>query len=389
MKTTSIFYFLLLFIFSNLALAQTKTPLLILSELNGKLLVDGEEVMSISKGEPAKISLDEGEHILQLKSDSETFTQTITCEGTKQKIIKFGLAKSSEPVPAASEIIVSNANITLPGALSNQSSHVEKYYAFDSEDEVKFSFGLLNKKGTLNFYLYSYPDNQIIFSRESIQDLGEQAVKINKKGVYRFVFTTNHVFARDCQFVIKRIPRSGGNQSFKTNVVVKWDTTYQEVLDTKVRVYSTTNLDHSNKTVVNINLPPKTTYWVYWIGVGQESMEQMTKFANALSKVSTLMVNPIQAFGVGLIKELPMFHSTATINYVFADNANTQLFVRNAQMQSYTFKSGSNVTTDYSKVEAIPREVSLCMWNNNMMVGHDVQVKVGAFIVRGKYIIQE
>ena len=47
----------------------------------------------------------------------------------------------------------------------------------------------------------------------------------------------------------------------------------------------------------------------------------------------------------------------------------------------YSFKQGANETTDYNIVRTVAREMNLCMLNTNPMLGHDVEVKVGAFIV--------
>lgn len=388
-----LFLILIFLTLSLISSAQTKTPLLILSNIDGKLMVDGEEKSFIKKNEPYKINVDEGEHILQLIGSVETITEIIECVGNKQRVIKLNFVediKINEAITNNDEIIVSNASVSLPGAISDSPSRINKYFTFNKGDEVKFSFDLLNKKGSVNFYFYSYPDDQLIFSRENIQDLDEQTVLINKKGVYRFVFSTNHIFDRDCMFLVKRIPRENSEPNFKTNVVLKWDTTYHEVLDTKVRVYSSTNLYNPNKTVVKVNLPEGTTSWVYWIGVGQESMTQMKNFVSEFSKgAAGLTANPLYAFGIGLIGELPMFKSSATLNYNFADNANSALFLNNPenyQYYVYTFKKGNNVTTDYSIISTIQEELNICFWNMNSFTGHDVQIKVGAFKVTGEYI---
>lgn len=390
MKTVLLLFFLFL---SHLTFTQIKTPILILSNKNGKLIVDGLQDTIVKKGEPYKVILDEGEHIIQIVSDNETLTETVTCIGEKQRILKIGFDDNTQVqkiTPDNIEKIVTNASVTLPGALSDIPSIVNKYYAFDKGDLVKFSFNLLNKKGTINFYFYSYPDDQLIYSREYAQDLEEQTIPINKRGVYRFVFSTNHIFDRNCEFIVKRIPDKKGNPDFKTNVTVKWDTTYYDVLDTKVRVYSTTNFDHTNRTVVRVNLPEETTYWVYWIGVGQESMKQMENFISQLSKgAAGLVVDPLYAFGIGLIGELPMFKSTATVNYTFADNQNSNLFMADSSYMKYIFKEGNNITTDYSKIGSIPRELNFCLWNMNSFTGHDVEIKVGAFIIKGYYVPEE
>lgn len=371
--------------------SQIQTPLLILSNKNGKLIADGSEVSEIKKDIPYKIQLEEGEHIIQITSNTVTLTEIVTCIGDKQKVLKMNFENVVEAKSTSefiNEKIVTNSSVSLPGIISDAPTFVNKYYAFNKGDNIKFSFNLLNKKGTINFYLYSYPDDQLIFSKEYAQGLEEQSITINKKGVYRFVFSTNHILDRDCEFLVKRIPDKSGGPDFNTNVVVKWDTTYYDVLDTQVRVYSSTNLEHNNRTTVKVNLPEKTTYWVYWIGVGQESVDQMSSFMSDIAgSAAELLVDPIYAFGIGLIGELPMFNSTATVNYVFADNANSALFFNSGEnYYHYSFKKGNNVTTDYSKISTMPEELNICLWNNSILTGHDVQIKVGAFAIEGQYV---
>jgi hypothetical protein len=147
-------------------------------------------------------------------------------------------------------------------------------------------------------------------------------------------------------------------------------------------------MDHSNKTVVRVPLPEGTTYWVYWIGVGTEAKSQMVNFVKKISKIPTSSINPIYAFGIGAIAELPYFKSTATIDYYFANNYNASVFEsRNTQnFNYYSMKKGSNITSDYSKIEDVPKELNICFLNNNTFTGHDVSIRVGAFIVKKQWI---
>jgi hypothetical protein len=117
----------------------------------------------------------------------------------------------------------------------------------------------------------------------------------------------------------------------------------------------------------------------------------MKGFADKLSKgAAGLAVNPIYALGFGLIGSLPMFNSTATVDYRFADNMNSEMFYNgNPNYRYYTFKEGKNITTDYTIARTVSNELNLCLWNNSQLMGHDVNIKIGAFIVTPTYVPEE
>lgn len=384
-------FFLTICLIANLSIyAQQKTSVLVISNQEGKLLVDGTEHAWLKSSEATKLLLEDGDHIIQLKTSNETITKTISCADGKQKVITFELASTSSQLSSNSNsdaLTVADIQMDLPGSLSDD-PFLRKLYAFDKGDEISFNFDILNKNGTVNIYMYSYPDNGLIYSKESVTAITEEKIILSKRGVYYFSFSTNHIIDRSAHFVVKRKPVSETGKSFKTSVRIKYDTTYQEVLNNQVRVYSLGNLSHTNRTIVRVNLPAQTAYWVYWIGVGQESMDKMREFTDRLSQGAVgLAANPIYALGFGLISSLPMFNSTATVDYIFADNMNSELFLNGSPNYSYyTFKVGKNITTDYTLEKTIAKELNFCLWNNSQLVGHDVTIKVGAFSVTSSYV---
>lgn len=370
--------------------AQQKTNVLIMSNKEGKLFVDAAEFSAIKANEATKITLEEGQHIIQVKTQTETQSKTISCTDGKQKVLTFEFSSQEALAPVNDNKfqIVADTELDLPGSLSQQ-GWLNKYYAFDEGDEILFSLKVLNKKGTINIYFYSYPDNALVYSKQTEQEVADQRITIPKRGVYRFSFATNHIINRSAKFTVKRHLSSESTQTFNTSVRIKYDTTYQEILNTQVRVHSRGNDNNPNRTTIRVNLPENTTYWVYWIGVGQESIQGMKDFADQLSKGSRFIPNPIFAFGFGLINQLPVFNTTATIGYRFADYANSQSFLYGRPYSYFTFKEGNAVTTDYSIIKTAGKDLNFCLWNNASNLGHDVQIKVGAFIVKGTYVPEE
>lgn len=362
-----------------------------MSNKDGRLLIDATEIAAIKANEAIKVPLDEGEHIVQVKTESGHQSKTIHCTDGKQKVVIFEFTLQ-EPLPAANTNklqVVADTELDLPGSLSQQ-GWLNKFYSFDEGDEIFFTLKVLNKKGTVNIYFYSYPDNALIFSKETEQAVEDQKIVIPRKGVYRFSFATNHIINRSAHFTVRRNPKLAAGKPVSTTVRVKYDTIYHEVLNTQVRVYSQTNNTNPNRTTVRINLPENTAYWVYWIGVSQESMDAMKSFTDKLSKgAAKFAANPIAAFGLGLISELPMFKSTATIGYRFTDHGNSRLFLNGQPYNYFTFKEGNAVTTDYALIKTVGRDLNFCLWNNNLVTGHNVEIKVGAFIIKKTYVQDE
>jgi len=370
--------------------AQQKTNVLVISNKEGRLLVDGIEQIKLKPSETTKLVLEEGDHIIQVVTSTETLTKTMSCNDGKQKVVSFDF--SSENVPPASvggqeSMNVADIQLDLPGSLSG-GTVVHKVYAFDQGDEISFDFDILNRNGTVNIYFYSYPDKALLYSKEKTNAVMGETIRIPKRGVYYFNFSTNHVVSRSAHFAIKRLPGPGASKSFNTAVLTKYDTSYQEILNSQVRVYSAGNIGHPNRTIVRVDLPENTLYWVYWIGVGQESVDQMKNFADKFSKGAIgLVTNPLCALGLGLIPSLPMFNSTATVDYRFADNMNSNIFFSgNPSYRYYTFKEGRNVTTDYGITKTVAKEMNLCLWNNSQLTGHDVTVRVVAFTVKPSFV---
>lgn len=205
---------------------------------------------------------------------------------------------------------------------------------------------------------------------------------------------------------IKRIPKNNKTADFNTNVILKEqtdtiyttqikevlvdrDTIYQELINRKFRVHSQTNLDNTFKTFVDLKISKDTKYWVYWLGVDQESVQEMQQLAENIGELSSLVPNPIAAFGLGLIPELPLLNTTATINYQFMDLDNKITFMNSGQYSYYTFKEGNNVTSDYTKIELkdTPNNGNLymCFWNESDFNGRDITLQVGVFKFKDTY----
>jgi hypothetical protein len=373
------FYFLAFILSTSLcSFCQTKdTAILIIPCKTGELVIDGVSKGKIEADDVHREILVYGDHYIQLKTDNLKINSAVKIDNNlSSNILKLGCE-----VTNTNSIRLVDKQVSLSGSIINNEE--DNYFALDEGDELKIQSSVLNKKGSANISIIEYDNGMEIYKKSSFTVIQNESVKIPKRSIYRIVLNTDALFGKDVKLVVERVPSRNSRPDFKTTVHFVFDTTATEVLNSTSRVYSTSNIDHSNKTSIRINLPATTTYWAYWIGVGQESKDKMKSFISTLSSVGEIMgANPLFLFGMKLIPSLPMLNSTATINYKFMDAINAQLFQNNMNYSYYTFKYGNNISTDYSLVNQVTKDLTLSLWNENTMTGQDVEVRVMAFSVK-------
>ena len=348
---------------------------------SGDLFIDGNLIGPVLADDASQQTLAAGQHYLQLKSGTQKFNVTVTAGSAE--IIKLGC---SDEKSATHTTLLVDKQLNLSGALG---AEVEQdAVALDKGDEVQISCAVLNKKGTATLWINSYPSGTEIFRKEQFNSLQENVV-IAAKGIYVLRVTTNAFFGKDIKLTVTRKPAPKSNPQFNTAVKIVQDTLATEVLNTTARVYSTTN-GNGNKTPIKINLPANTTYWTYWLGVGQESREKMKSFIAGLAGPAKLLsLNPLVLFGLNIIPQLPIMNATSTVNYCFMDDSNAILYQGNQQSHYFTFKYANNVSADYGLIKTVPASVVLMLTNNSSFTGQDTEVRVVAFSVQQKWVMQE
>jgi hypothetical protein len=148
-------------------------------------------------------------------------------------------------------------------------------------------------------------------------------------------------------------------------------------------VYSKFNLNNPNQTYINLKIPQGTAYWVYWVGIEPESSEAINDLAISLQILKSKVLNPVAAYGLGIINSLPTLKNTVSLHYRFMDLPNLELFLQEQPYNFFTFKEGHAISADYSKINmgSTPNngDLYMCFWNNSNWVGRDVNLQVGTF----------
>ncbi len=363
----------------------------VVSNFDAELSVDGESQSNLVSEHAQKIVLSEGQHLLQARANGKIDNQTIIIEKSKSVVVNFTFANSSADKVSVlnnnqTPLVIADRDIDVGGTFA-ETGPEQLVYCFDKDDLVGLELQLLNKKGTINIDI-SDAFGQSVYSSNNFKTL-EHPIKIERRGVYFIRISTNRIFNRNIHFTLSRIPANEKGIEFNTTPKIVHDTAYQQILNTNIHVYSTANLDHRNTTTVKMSLPANTAYWTYWIGVDQQAIQQWHQFAEAFARAGKYVVSdPVLAFGLGLIPKLPVWNTTATVDYYFMDTFNAQIFCSgtNQRCSAYNFKRGNNVSSDYCTItHNSPTDLNLCFKNNSTLIGHDVLIKAYAFSIKQHY----
>lgn len=281
------------------------------------------------------------------------------------------------------------------------------YYGFHKGDTAILDFETLSKKGKQIIEVEHFDSKTVVYSHNAAFTERGIRIPIPETGVYEFEFGTNHAFGRKCRANIKRARGLNTPSSFDVNVqwITSYDTTYidsqrqvlvsrdttsQLVLNKEFRVYSINNANISRSYVV-LNLPEGIDYWTLYLGVGQEATEQMKALGEKLSGSAALVGSPILAFGLGLIKHMPMWSATSTINFFMTDTENRQLFMNERDYGSYQYgPQGSNffiylANIPMSETPQDGQGLNFCFKNNDSWSGQNVKMRVYGFTTTDRY----
>lgn len=279
-----------------------------------------------------------------------------------------------------------------------------EYYGFAEGDKVIFNLTVDNRKDLKDVTISEYP-NSVKFADHTTNLVQNKAINISRKGVYVFEYYNSNLSGRTVNIKIQRVPKSEDTKYFNTNVkwvnqvdttfsaqektyVVCSDTTLVDVINSKVRVHSQTNLDNPNKTLVDFVLPANTIKWTYWIGVGNEGQEAYQKDQANFSKIGAKVLgsfNPLAGFAFGLISMTHVSIGDNVKYYFMRSSVEAQKF--SLGQEFLQFKNG-NIVTDFGLMNYSTKtneKYFIGLVNDNMMQGIDVTVKILAVVVTNKY----
>ncbi|MFD2568579.1 hypothetical protein [Pseudotenacibaculum haliotis] len=294
------------------------------------------------------------------------------------------------------------------------------YYSFDTGDEIVFNFQM--KKGRHFKYVEIASPTNVISTEFKAKKIANQRIKVLNKGVYRFRFYSSSLTNRVANVNIQRVPSSIGRKSFNTGwrwervidtayipyvkdsltgyKITPYQETVKELIEAKEeevllfqksqRVHSFYNRNKS-KTYLRVDLPrlentvlksERLIAWAYWIGVGNEGKEayeqNIKSFSNLIANAADAYCQtPLAGLAVGTITDLILPSTGEDVDYSFVnDYQNVQNFLNGSQY--YLFDSGKGRAAFGRNDSKKHGTFYICLYNDNLTRGIDVDVKVVA-----------
>lgn len=294
----------------------------------------------------------------------------------------------------------------------------ELYYGFAQGDQIVLNFEEMNGKELKELDVIELPNNSKFMDYKTVK-IVDKKILVNKKAVYKFVFSNSAMAGRICKVKIQRIPQSETTLSFNTGwkwltlydtsyvaytqdsivgydttytpytkkELKKTDTTFTQLFDKTERVHSETNLDSPPESWVTVSLPSNvatpSTYnpyhteeniaWSYFIGVGQEGKKAFDdanrNLGNTIAGAASLIP------GYGALASLAIKGIT-NISIPSAGDNVKYFFIANVNGQTITFESGDGIAASGRNTKYLNGSFSIKLVNDNFRNGIDVNVKV-------------
>ncbi|MGV3538443.1 MAG: hypothetical protein ACO1OQ_01445 [Rufibacter sp.] len=313
-----------------------------------------------------------------------------------------GFAQGGRPVKIA-DLDVQVAGTAQPATQFHYAFQAGDVVVLDLENKAKVGY-----KVTVAEYFSKSP----LYAVEETKKVNNLKLPIPQKSVYTITVQSLSETSTKSHFTVTRIPASGATQNFSTHVTWRtvqdttWTTGTQKVLvktelvpepllDKKFRLASRTSLGSNNRSFERFKLPAGTKHWVYWVGVGQESVEALQETGKTLAKGASALLtgsNPLVAFGLGLLPQLPQVKSSGYISYYLLNQKNAHLFKAEEDgWKPYAIAKGQDVLSDYGKIltTQTPKTddgyLYLGFENPSTITGLDLTLKVVAFVEQPTY----
>ncbi len=338
----------------------------------------------------------------------------------KYKLLLLALLWGVAATAQKNALTVAELSITAPVSVDNPQPAKPQdglyFYGFQKGDVVLVNVEPEKAGQTINLEVQDYASGSVVYSSKSIKKVKDLRLTVPQKAVYSFILTSATGNPLAARLSIKRLPAADELRHFNPNITWKnvadttWTTASEKVLvkgeltpttliDKTFRVASMANLNPS-RVAVPFKLPANTVHWVYWVGVGQQSVEDLKNMTKMVTKGASLVasstVGPLVGFGLGLIPNLPQVAASGNIDYYFMNKASADKFVAGEEgWKPYTFAQGTGIVSDYKKVSLseTPKTADGTLYatfrNSNTVTGLDITLKIVAFEQEKKYVTRQ
>lgn len=277
-----------------------------------------------------------------------------------------------------------------------------EYFGFAAGDKIIYNFWVENGKELKDLTISEFP-NSVKFAQHSVEKIQNKVIEISKNSIYKFEYFNAHFLPRVINIKIQRLPRDLSTKSFNTNV--KWitrtdttfhqeetgyalttDTSFEEVLNTKIKVNPKASTDNTHRSLIDFTLPANTLRWSYWIGVGEKALQlyEVDK-QKASTELNPAFKNPLEAVAMG-VKGMTQLKVGDNIRYFFISKPEeTQKFINGAGFGQ--FKNGDAVA-DFALMNFSNKNSQkyyLGLSNESTALALEVNVRILALVVKKEY----
>ncbi len=375
------------------SLSQNSGTILVLSDENAIVFLDGKKVGETLINAQLQISALVGDHILKAISVNDSLNvETIDVMGVQlesQKVVKFEFKKR-----AIKTLDVADLKFICPGLESirefreknpNQLYYSQPvfYYAFEKGDIISLDLDLNNGVYSCSFFVSKYPENTRVIGSIFLSNWNNYSFIIKERSIYKFTLISDNYYDDGiANLKIRRQPAHIESQNFTTS-------TTKNKIYKPVEVLAPTSLafkkEGKNKLAIPIKLPPNTSalFYKYSDTTGKinitglnEQLIELTKgisvdFSDSLPKILPDKINGEP--------------SNRKCSLYVLDKVNSRLFKK----QENSFQS---LKTDVSKanigmVSAI--NDSLYWMGVQNMEGGNVVMEVAALTIEEEYVISK
>ncbi|MBL7951765.1 MAG: hypothetical protein JNM62_08590 [Flavobacteriales bacterium] len=375
MKTA---FTVVLLLWSTLLLSQTNGKVLILSNVAGQVLVDGQAIGDAEPNKPLIHEVSVGDHLVQLawsnNGKAEVKNEMVAVEAGKQKAVSFTVEASAAMALGASavapeRILVADQNVLVSGILVNSINGVVKpsefMYGFEAGDEVVLDITMSNLKGTNSLKVTTYPGGVVLFSNLAFSALTDQRFKIQERGILKFSLTTNHMIDRNAYVKVWRIPASPATAVFNTNVVrKKINTTHQVAEKQEFFVNSGSNATFSggkSRVSLPVSLPPNTIEWYYRFSASREmaDIERVQQTTGLFAELGSMLFSGgssalLGQGAQGLLSSLSQPPGANVCDIILLDHDNMALFEAKAEYKYIPAATRQNFKSGNVRVDCCP-----------------------------------
>ena len=282
------------------------------------------------------------------------------------------------------------------------------FYGFAANDIVIIDLSL-NRGELKSFEILEIGGNTLYKSAES-KSIENKTLQVQRKCVLALILTHKGLRGKTYHLHIKRIPESPITKYFNTNVkflpvydtifefskekrISRKDTVFEVIMDKTERVHSFTSMNFEpNRSLVEIQIPKGYDYWTCWISVGIEGRKAYKESAKNIGKTLASAAGFIPEYGP--LIALGINGVIAITDQGIGDNIIYGMTNKKTDADKYFkfgddityFKSG-NVLKDIFKIsdESMLKNVYLCLKNDNIREGIDVDIKVVAFKIENVF----